>query len=88
MGSKEGPNKPTFDFLLLLVANVPGDFQSVAYQRIAAGVMHRSFHGWIELNDIDSQSRAFGKASELVVYGLELDCVDRNECGMSRTLVA
>lgn len=77
----------TFHFLPLLVADVPCDFHGVANECIATSMMHSPLNGWFILNDIYRQPCAFGERSELVVYRLDLDGIQRNKRRLSRSLV-
>lgn len=47
-----------------------------------------AFNGWVVFDDIDSQSRAFGERTELVVYWLGLYRIQRNESSLTCSLVA
>lgn len=51
----------TFDFLVLLVTNVSGNLDSITNQGAAESKLDSRFDGGVILNDIDGQSRPFGK---------------------------
>ena len=78
----------TLDLLAPFKHAVGCNIRSVADQCVPASVMYSAFNGWIVLNDIYRQSCALGKRPELIIDGLDLYGVQRNESGLASTLVA
>jgi hypothetical protein len=78
----------TFDFLPLLVAHEPGHLHCITNKGIATRMMYSSLNSRLILHNIDSQPRSFGKRPELVVDGLSLDGVERDESCLAGALVA
>jgi hypothetical protein len=51
-------------------------------------VVYRAFHRGLVLDHVDRKTRALRKRAELVVDRFHLNRVERNKCGLTRTLVA
>ncbi len=78
----------TFDFLTLLVTDVPRNLHRVANKRGPTRVVYRAFHCRLVLDHVDRKTRALRKRAELVVDRFHLNRVERNKCRLARTLVA
>lgn len=78
----------TFHILAFIITNIPRQLHRITYQRIPTRMMDRSLNSRVELYQIESVSHAFAERPELVVHGLDLDGIERDESRLSRTLVA
>jgi hypothetical protein len=78
----------TLDLLTLLVAHVPCDFHRITHKPIAARMVYRAFHSRFVLDHVDCKACAFCEGAELVVDGLHLDRVERNERRLACALIS
>ncbi len=83
------PKQLTLDSKVSSVSDVFRDLFRIANERSAAGILHRPFHCWFVLDNINGETSTFVYTSELVdgvilvLYGVE-----RNEGCLAGTLVS
>jgi len=79
---------PTFDLLGPFVTDVLGDGYVVTDECTATSMLDRLLHRTGILETVDSKTSPLGKVAVFLLYRLDLDSVERDECCLSSALVS